>query len=135
MSIHTDTNHWPFVAAQTVCWSSCPTLWNHHWVYPESPFLDPEEFKQRIVWLYVYRTTREVNVKRFPVSLFNSFFVCFLAFDVCRFCVVIRVFHPRHNGQWPPTSKDFYTRSYPLHYFLILILEEEPVFSLFNVEC
>ena len=28
----------------------------------------------------------------------------------------------------PPTSKDFYTRSYPLHYFLILILEKEPVF-------
>ena len=24
--------------------------------------------------------------------------------------------------------KDFYTRSYPLHYFLILILEKEPVF-------
>ena len=24
----------------------------------------------------------------------------------CRFCVVIRFFHPRHNGQWPPTSKD-----------------------------
>ena len=24
----------------------------------------------------------------------------------CRFCVAIR-FHPRHNGQWPPTSKDF----------------------------
>ena len=37
-------------------------------------------------------------------------------------------FHPRQNGQWPPTSKDFYTRSYPLHYFLILILEKEPVF-------
>ena len=33
------------------------------------------------------------------------------------------VFHPRHNCQWPPTSKDFYTRSYPLHYFLILFLE------------
>ena len=31
----------------------------------------------------------------------------FLAFDFCRFCVVIRFFHPRHNGQWPPTSKDF----------------------------
>jgi len=31
-------------------------------------------------------------------------------------------------GQWKPTSKDFYTRSYPLHYFLILILEKEPVF-------
>ena len=46
----------------------------------------------------------------------------------CRFCVVISFFHPRHNGQWPPTSKDFYTRSYPWHYFLILILEKEPVF-------
>ena len=22
----------------------------------------------------------------------------FLAFDFCRFCVVIRFFHPRHNG-------------------------------------
>ena len=56
---------------------------------------------------------------------FSSFF---LAFAFCRFCVVILLFHPRHNGQRPPTSKDFYTRSYPLHYFLILILEKEPVF-------
>ena len=39
-------------------------------------------------------------------------------------------FSSRHNGQWPPTLKDFYTRSYPLHYFLILILEKEPVFPL-----
>ena len=52
----------------------------------------------------------------------------FLAFDFCRFCMVIWFFHPRHNGQWPPTLKDFYTRSYPLHYFPILILEKEPVF-------
>ena len=34
----------------------------------------------------------------------------------------------RHNGQWPPTLKDFYTRFYPLHICLILILEKEPVF-------
>ena len=60
--------------------------------------------------------------------LWPVLFPFFLAFDFCRFCVVIRFFHPRHNGQWPPTSKDFYTRSYPLHYFLILILEKEPVF-------
>ena len=33
--------------------------------------------------------------------------LCFLAFDFCRFCVVIRFYHPGHNGQWPPTSKDF----------------------------
>ena len=42
-----------------------------------------------------------VNIS-FPCK--NSFF---LAFDFCRFCMVIRFFHPRHNGQWPPTSKDF----------------------------
>ena len=33
--------------------------------------------------------------------------------------------------QWPMTSdfeRIFYTRSYPLHYFLILFLEKEPVF-------
>ena len=42
------------------------------------------------------------------------------------------VFHTRHNGQWSPTSKNFYATSYPLHYVLILILEEEPVF-LFSI--
>ena len=30
----------------------------------------------------------------------QCFFVLFLlAFDFCRFCVIIRVFHRRHNGQ------------------------------------
>ena len=58
----------------------------------------------------------------------RGFFSVFLAFDFCRFCVVIHFFQPRHNGQWPPTLKDFYTRSYPLQYFHILILEKEPVF-------
>ena len=33
-----------------------------------------------------------------------------------------------HLSQWPPTSKDFYTRSYPLHFCPILILQREPVF-------
>ena len=51
-----------------------------------------------------------------------------LVLDFSRFCVIIRLFHSRHNGQWPPTLKDFYTRSYPLHYMIILILEKEPVF-------
>ena len=31
----------------------------------------------------------------------------FLAFDFCWFCIVIGFFHPRHNDQRPPTSKDF----------------------------
>ena len=33
-----------------------------------------------------------------------TFFI--LAFDFCQFCEVIRFFHTRHNGQWPPTPKD-----------------------------
>ena len=65
-----------------------------------------------------------IPIQRFSVSKksaelsFNQYFVCFLAFDFCRFYVVTPFFHPRHNGQWPTTSKDFYTRSYPLHYYL-----------------
>ena len=35
------------------------------------------------------------------VSIHIVVFVGFLAFDFCWFCVVIRYFHPRHNGRWP----------------------------------
>ena len=59
----------------------------------------------------------------------------FLAFNICWFCVVIRFFHPGYNDQWPPTSKDFYPRFYSLHFLTILVLEKEPVFPFFNVEC
>jgi len=52
----------------------------------------------------------------------------FLAFDFCRFCVVIRLFHPHHNGQWPPSLKDFYPSFFPLLFLTILIFEIEPVF-------
>ena len=58
------------------------------------------------------------------IQVSSSFCFCFWTFDFGRFCVVIRFFLPRHNGQWPPTSKDFYTRSYSLHYFLILFSRE-----------
>ena len=50
----------------------------------------------------------------------------FLAFDFCRFCVVIRGFHPRHNGCSIP---DFiYYINVP-----VLILEKEP-FLMFSAE-
>jgi len=56
-----------------------------------------------------------------------------LAFDFCRFCVVIRFFIPA------TTANDFEGFSIPdfIHYiyFPILILEKEPVFSLLNVQC
>ena len=57
-----------------------------------------------------------------------DFLIFFIAFDFVGSAWSFWFFHPRHNGQWPPTLKFFYTRSYPLHYFLILILEKEPVF-------
>ena len=58
------------------------------------------------------------------------FFIIFLAFDFCWFCVVIRFVHPRHNFEGF-SIPDF------IHYiyFPILILEKEPVFSLLNVQC
>ena len=53
----------------------------------------------------------------------------FLAFNYCRFCVVIWFFHPRHNGQWPPTSKDFLSQILSITFFFpIVIFEKEPVF-------
>ena len=36
--------------------------------------------------------------------------------------MVIRCFHPRHNGQWPPTSKNFCPRFYPLHDAVLYLL-------------
>jgi len=62
----------------------------------------------------------------------TSFVCVFLAFDFCRFCVVIRFFPS--PPQWPLTS-DFegLKVSIPdfIHYiyFPILILKKEPVFS------
>ena len=67
-----------------------------------------------IVMMYVFRTRLEV--------LLELFIFIFLAFDFCRFCVVVLLFHPGHNGQWPPTWKDFYTRSYQLHYYIFSTL-------------
>ena len=57
----------------------------------------------------------------------------FFSLRLCRFCVVIRVFHPRpHNGQWPPTSMDFLSQILSITFnFPILILKKTPVFSFF----
>ena len=41
---------------------------------------------------------------------------CFLAFDFCRFCMVIRFFYPCHNGQWPLTSKISWVLNYWYHF-------------------
>ena len=90
-------------------------------------------WRQKYYNYWPWNTIIEYNVISNYYFISNIFFSLtsfffFLAFDFCRLCMVIRFFHPRHNGQWPPTLKDFYARSYPLHYFLILILEKKPVF-------
>ena len=82
------------------------------------------------------RNTWDQMFYRLSTWMLVVVFILFLAFDFCRFCVVIRFFNPRHNGQWPPTLKDFCTRYYPLHYFLILIIEKEPeiLFLMFSAK-
>ena len=63
----------------------------------------------------------ELGNKRFFIFIF------FVVFSI-RLLSVLRG-HSFFSSppQRPLTSKDFYTRSYPLHYFLILIFEREPV--------
>ena len=56
---------------------------------------------------------------RFDVSFFFVFFLFFLAFDFFRFCVVILFFHPRHNGQWPPTTKDFLSQIVSITFIIL----------------
>ena len=57
----------------------------------------------------------------------------FLVFDFCRFCLVIRFFHPRHTANdlrlWRIDFEGFSIADF-IHciYFPILILEKEPVF-------
>ena len=75
-----------------------------------------------VIWLEYYPVIWHCICFCYMIGVFSCYKTFFLAFDFCRFCMVIRFFHPRHNGQWPQTSKDFYIRSYPLHYFLIFLL-------------
>ena len=59
----------------------------------------------------------------------NEMLVGFLAFDLCRSRVVIRVFFiPATTANDLRLRRIFYPRFNPLHLFPILILEKEPVF-------
>ena len=56
-----------------------------------------------------------------------------LAFDFCRFCVVIRFSHHRHNGQWSP--RIFLSQILSITLFSYLNSWERASISLFNVKC
>ena len=50
-------------------------------------------FKRRVIYNnFSHKST-------IATCLNQSFFLYFLTFDFCQFCVVIRFFHPSHNGQ------------------------------------
>ena len=58
-------------------------------------------------------------------SIFYILFHFFYFLFSVRHLSVLRghsVFSSPHNGQWPLTLKDIYTKPYPLQYFLFLIL-------------
>ena len=65
------------------------------------------------------------NIKVSTCTTFLSFFFSVRPLSVLR---GHSVFSSPPQQPMTETSKDFYTRSYPLHYFLILFLEKEPVF-------
>ena len=52
----------------------------------------------------------------------------FFSVRLCRFCVVIRFFHPRHNGQWPPTSKDFLSQIVSITFIWFIFWERANIF-------
>ena len=45
----------------------------------------------------------------------------------------VRFFHPRHNGQWPPTSRDILSQILSLHLFSYLYSWERA--SIYPFEC
>ena len=61
------------------------------------------------------------------------FFIFFLAFDFCRLCVVIRLFHPATTVNDLRLRRIFYPRFYPLHLFSYLNSWERA--SIFPFEC
>jgi len=58
-----------------------------------------------------------------------------LAFDFCRFCVVIRFFIPATTANDLRLRRIFYPRFYPLHLFSYLNSWERTSFFLLNVQC
>ena len=91
--------------------------------------LSPITFKRRVIYNnFSHKST-------IATCLNQSFFLYFLTFDFCQFCVVIRFFIPATTANDLQLRKHFYPRSYPLHFCPILILKKEPVLSLLNVQC
>ena len=57
-----------------------------------------------------------------PVKFLCFFQLFLLELDFCQFCMVIRFFHPRHNGQWPPTSNDFLSQILSITFIIPILI-------------
>ena len=71
-------------------------------------------------YVTIYLLNRLVLCSFFCVCFCCSFFVLFLAFDLCGFCVVIRFFHPATTANNLRLRRIIYPRFYPLHLFSYL---------------
>ena len=79
-----------------------------------------------LFWYFLHNDSLEYKQSTLNTGFLISShtFSFFLAFDFCRFCVVTRFFHPSHNGQWPPTSKDILSQILSITFIFL----EEPLF-------
>ena len=82
-----------------------------------------------LIFNYLHRISVAMH-RYLPISIVSMrfFWELVLLVFVYEFSILVLYWLKVNNGQWSPTSKVFYSRSYPLHYFLILILEKEPLF-------
>ena len=80
-----------------------------------------------VLILYCIRIAFENYKKKY------MFLIIFLAFDFCRFCVVIRFFIPATTANDLRLLRIFYPRFYPLHLFSYLNSWERA--SIFPFEC
>ena len=72
-----------------------------HWLWPTKVLLQFRHTPLLCLCTYLLWWTSNKNFK------LEALFYFILTFDFCRFHMVIHFFPPCHNGQWPPTSKDF----------------------------
>ena len=90
----------------------------------------PSQMNYRVRWTtdYASDTITSIPVHKFWLSEKLQLFLFFKHLTFCRFCMIIRFFSS--PSQRPMTS-DF-EGFYPYFFLTILILEKEPVFSLFE---
>ena len=95
------------------CWFNCLDLSTCSWLKLRLAL--SFNFGQICFFLFQYTEGKHVQS---IISLL--FYIIFLAFDFCLFCVVIRFFIPATTANDLRLRRIFYSRFYPLHLFSYL---------------